>query len=189
MNRLRQTVLIALVLVAVMAMDQTPRSHSDPAPNRPAKPSTNFIDFNLKRLNPEDIDYGQRVEEMRNNGMEATVDDYYFWSNLVAFAALFIAFSMYYRLNVVDKRREWSTARVVSWCHNALVEARRQAFEWGEKYTELKRIMDDQIEARSSQEQQSAGDKETITNLRQQVTLLTRQLQDERQKNRNLKGA
>ncbi len=183
-----QIVLVGIVLVASLAPAQTSNSRYDPVPNRGDKQGSNFIDFQLKRLNPQDIDYGQRIEAMRRGAIEATIDDYYYWSNLATITALLITFCMYFRLNAVHKRRAFSTARVVAWCHNALVEARGEALQQGAKYLELKRITDDQVEARSSQEQQATSDKETITGLRQQVTVLTHRLLEEQQKNRNLKG-
>ncbi len=82
------------------------------------------------------------------------MDDYYYWSNLVAISGLVIVFCLFFRQHVVLKRRVFSTARVVTWYHNELVEARNQAFEQGAKYLQLKRHTDDQIEAGLAQKPQ-----------------------------------
>lgn len=145
---------LGIVLAALAAPSQTPRSSYDPAANRPAKQRDSFMDFALKKLNPQDIDYGQRIEEMRRTAIVATMDDYYYWSNLVAISGLVIMFCLFFRQHVVLKRRAFSTARVVTWYHNELVEARNQAFEQGAKYLQLKRRADDQIEAGLAQKPQ-----------------------------------
>lgn len=145
---------LGIVLAALAASGQTSRSSYDPAANRPAKQHDSFMDFALKKLNPQDIDYGENIEEMRRTAIVATMDDYYYWSNLVAISGLVIMFCLFSRQHVVLKRRAFSTARVVTWYHNELVEARNQAFEQGAKYLQLKRLADDQIEAGLAQKPQ-----------------------------------
>jgi hypothetical protein len=145
---------LGIVLAALAASGQTPRSSYDPAANRPAKQRDSFMDFALKKLNPQDIDYGENIEEMRRTAIVATMDDYYYWSNLAAISGLVIMFCLFFRQHVVLKRRAFSTARVVTWYHNELVEARNQAFEQGAKYLQLKRLADAQIEAGLAQKPQ-----------------------------------
>jgi hypothetical protein len=150
----RKTAFLAIAFAAMAASGQTSRSSYDPAANRPAKQHGSFIDFTLRKINPQDIDYGQSIEEMRRTAMIATIDDYYYWSNLVAISGLVIMFCLFYRQHIVLKRRVFSTARVVTWYHNELLEARNQAFEQGAKYLDLKRLADDQFEAGLAQKPQ-----------------------------------
>jgi hypothetical protein len=154
MKCVRKIGFLGIVLGAMMASGQTSRSSYDPAANRPAKQHDSFMDFALKKVNPQDIDYGQGIEEMRRTAIVATMDDCYYWSNLVAISGLVIMFCLFFRQHVLLKRRASSTARVVTWYHNELLEARSQAFEQGAKYLQLKRRTDDQIEAGLTQNPQ-----------------------------------
>lgn len=224
--------LFSVVLATMMASAQTSSSGYDPAANRPAKQHDSFVDFTLRKLNPQDIDYGQSIEEMRRTAIVATIDDYYYWSNLLAISGLVVMFCLFFRQHVMLKRRAFSTARLITSYHNELMEARSQAFEQGAKYQQLKRLADDEFETILAQkqqpsksgsvsaeplaspgksvngapanaqtqdeqvlrdaikklEQQAGKDKETITSLRQQTSVLSRRLQDEQQKNRSLRG-
>jgi hypothetical protein len=217
--------LIGIVLVPLIASGQTPRSNYDPATNHPSKQSSGFIDFVLKQLNPRNTDYGQLLEDGRRIAIEATIDDYYFWSNLTAILVLLMTFCIFLRQRALIKRREVSTARLVAWYHNELFGAREQVFELTAKYGQLKGTIEAEIEARLTQkpakgeaaressdplgnikgsapnaqsdnervlreaikkmEQQAARDKETLSSLRQQITTLSRRLQEEQQKNRS----
>ena len=219
--------LIGILLVPLIASGQTPRSNYDPAANHTAKQSSGFIDFALQQLNPENTDYGQLLENGRRIAIEATVDDYYFWSNLTAILVLLMMFCIFLRKRALLKRREVSTARLVAWYHNELFGAREHAFELAAKYGQLKGTIEAEIEAKLTQkpakgeaaresndllgninrsapnaqsdneqtlretikkmEQQAARDKETFSSLRQQITTLSRRLQEEQQKNRSQK--
>lgn len=154
MKSVRTIGFLVILFAALAASGQTSRSSYDPAANRPAKQRDSFMDFALKNLNPQDIDYGQRIQEMRRTAIVATLDDYYYWSNLVAISGLVIMFCLFFRQHVVLKRRAFSTARAVTWYHNELLEARNQAFEQGAKYLQMKQIADDQIEAGLAQKPQ-----------------------------------
>jgi hypothetical protein len=151
MKRTRKVGLVGIVFATLILHGQTSRSSYDPAANRPAKQRDSFMDFALKKLNPQDIDYGQKIEEMRRAAVVATIDDYYFWSNFGAVCALALTFSLFFRQHILLKRRELSTARLVTWYHNELVEARNQAFEQGAKCLALKRSLDDHVESTLSQ--------------------------------------
>ncbi len=156
MRCVHKAALLGLVLATLMAQGQTSRSSYDPAANRPAKQRESFVDFALKKLNPQDIDYGQKIEKMRQLGILATINDYYYWSNLLAIGVLVIMFCLFFRQDVLLKRRALSVARLVTWYHNELLEARDQAFEQGTKYLQMKRIADEQIEAALAQKPQPA---------------------------------
>ncbi len=143
--------LLVMAFATLIVNGQASRSSYDPAANRPARQRESFVDFALKKLNPQDIDYGQKIEEMRRAAVVATIDDYYFWSNFGAVCALALTFGLCFRQHILLKRRALSTARLATWYHNELVEARNQAFEQGAKYLVLKRSLDDQTESAPAQ--------------------------------------
>lgn len=47
-----------------------------------------FFDYALGKINPQDKDYGTAVEARRSGAVEHTVDDLYFWSNVVTLLLL-----------------------------------------------------------------------------------------------------
>ena len=151
MKRTRKVGFIGIVFATLIVHGQTSRQSYDPAANRPTGQRDSFVDFALKKLNPQDIDYGQKMEEMRRAAVVATIDDYYFWSNFGAVCALALTFSLFFRQHILLKRRALSTVRLVTWYHNELVEARNQAFEQGAKCLALKRSLDDQVESTLTQ--------------------------------------
>jgi hypothetical protein len=151
MKYTRKVGFIGIVFVTLILNGQVSRSSYDPAANRPGRQRNSFVDFVLKKLNPQDIDYGQKIEEVRRAAAVATIDDYYFWSNFGAVCALALIFSLFFRQHTLLKRRALSTARLVTWYHNELVEARNQAFEQGAKCLALQRSLDDQIESTPAQ--------------------------------------
>jgi hypothetical protein len=59
----------------------TPTSQS--APKRQG-----FFDYALGKINPHGIDYGASMESGRNAVVENTIDDLYFWSNVVTLLLL-----------------------------------------------------------------------------------------------------
>lgn len=59
-----------------------------PAPTRSAQKPKGFFDYALGKINPQDKDYGTAVEAGRGDAVEHTVDDLYFWSNVVTLLLL-----------------------------------------------------------------------------------------------------
>jgi hypothetical protein len=63
--------------------------------DRPATPTSQSVpkrqglfDYALGKINPSDIDYGASMESARNAVVENTIDDLYFWSNVVTLLLL-----------------------------------------------------------------------------------------------------
>ena len=61
-------------------------------PNTPTSQSApkrqGFFDYALGKINPQGIDYGASIESVRNAVVENTIDDLYFWSNVVTLLLL-----------------------------------------------------------------------------------------------------
>src|SRR5437016_7769037 len=88
MNLSSRTVLISTLFLVSCAAAQSPRSAYDPAPGKPQKHYDSFVDFALKQINPQDIDYGQRIEEARQNIIKGTIMNLEFWSNTLPLIVL-----------------------------------------------------------------------------------------------------
>ena len=77
-------VFAALILVpaGLQGQDQAVASHY--ASHKPQ----GFADYALGKINPNDTDYGEALDVARNATVKHTMDDLYFWSNVVALILL-----------------------------------------------------------------------------------------------------
>lgn len=123
MKRASNLVLLVFVLAILtpFGFSQAQASNYDPrSQQRPAVRRDSFLDFTLARFNPENKDYGQCFSEGRIVLLHETMNDGYFWSNVVALALLccFLAVIIYQK--TVLTRREWSTTEVLTQFEQAL---------------------------------------------------------------------
>lgn len=58
------------------------------APTRSVRRPKGFFDYALGKINPQDKDYGATTQERRRSAVAHTVDDLYFWSNVVTLLLL-----------------------------------------------------------------------------------------------------
>jgi hypothetical protein len=157
MNLSSKTVLTFALFLASWAAAQSPRSSHDPAPRKPQKHYDSFVDFALKQINPQDIDYGQRIEEARQSFIDDSILSLEFWGNTLPVIVLLIAFGMFVRQDNERKRREILVAEVLAWYHNGLVDAHQEHSGLLTKYRQLKKIYDDQREAKLAEGAQPVG--------------------------------
>src|ERR1700747_92052 len=92
LNHASRIVMVCLLLATTgafsLVVQQAPRPYH-PASQRPAeKPADSFVDCALKRINPSDRNYGQCIDEGRKLVLEETIENGYFWSNMVALGLL-----------------------------------------------------------------------------------------------------
>ena len=121
-------------LLAVMQA----RPSYDPASQRPAeKPADSFVDFVLKRINPSDKNYGQCIDEGRKLVLEETIENGYFWSNMVALGLLACLFVIIAYQHKRQARREWVMAEVLQQYEHALARANAQVDEATKRNHEL----------------------------------------------------
>src|SRR6266571_8795475 len=109
---------------------QSTRSTYDPAANgRPSNPRPGFVDFTLKRINPSDRDYGQCVDENRKLLLTESLENGYFWSNLVSLGLLGCLFIIIGYQQKRHTRSEWMAADALGQLEHALTRARGQVEE------------------------------------------------------------
>jgi hypothetical protein len=114
------------------------RPSYDPASQRPAeKPADSFVDFALKRINPSDKNYGQCIDEGRKFVLEETIENGYFWSNIVALGLLACLFVIIAYQHKRQGRREWVVAEVLQQYEHALARANAQVDEATKRNHEL----------------------------------------------------
>jgi hypothetical protein len=210
LGRIRRFVLLG----AAVAATQPAIPKRNPAPANQAGPKGNVVDWGLKQINPRDIDYGQRVEELRQTVIDSTIHDYGFWTDFVVAGVLGMMFLMVFWQDRQNRRMRFSNARVVTAYYNELAMARDQINLLSSEYAQVKEMLDERREASFVSRPQAAkrdnapasnSNKDTVStvpdgqpgreqlltengNLKQQVKTLTAKWQEEQQKNRKLKG-
>jgi hypothetical protein len=129
--------LLATTGVSSFAVMQARRSY-DPAPQRPAeKPADSFVDFALKRINSSDKNYGQCIDEGRKFVLEETIENGYFWSNMVALVLLGCLFVIIVYQHSRQARREWVVAEALQQYEHSLARANAQVDEATKRNQEL----------------------------------------------------
>jgi hypothetical protein len=81
---------IAFSIVALVAATARGQDHTDPssAPHQTARRSQGFLDYTLGKINPANKDYGLSAADLRAEVVHDSIDDLYFWSNLVTLSLL-----------------------------------------------------------------------------------------------------
>ncbi len=224
----RQIALAVCLFAATLAAAQRPRSSYDPAQQHPPKQHNSLIDFVLKRINPTDKDYGQWIEQARQNAIEAGLDRL---PMLLSVALLLGSFVVIVHQNRERRHREIIATRFLAWYHNELIHARETDREVIARNQRLKKMIDESAEAEPAPKtaqptaksgpsaagngatgpvlaapkttagaghdlateinklrQKVVAQDDTERTLRQQIGQLNSRLQEERQKNRTLKG-
>jgi hypothetical protein len=106
---------------------QSTRSTYDPAANRqPSKSREGFIDFTLKRINPSDKDYGQMIAAGRNLLLAETIENGYFWSNVLSLGLLGCLFILVVYQQKHLNRAEWKSAEILAQYEHALARSHGQ---------------------------------------------------------------
>ena len=214
--------------VCLLAASERPRSSYDPAQPHPVKQPDSLIDFVLKRINPTDKDYGQWIEQARQNAIEAGLDSL---PMLLSVVLLLGSFVVIVHQNRERRHRETIATRFLTWYHNELIHARETARDAIVRNRRLKTMIDEPAEAETATKtaqpvsksgpsvagngatshalaalkttpaaghdliteinklrQKVVAQDDTEKTLRQQIGQLNSRLQEEKQKNRTLKG-
>jgi len=109
-----------LAMVSPPCRAQVSRSSYDPvAQQRPSK-QKDFVDFTLKRINPSDKDYGQRLDKGRRMVLEEAIESAYFWSNIISLSLLGCLFIIIIYQHKVQARREWTAAEMLAQYEHSL---------------------------------------------------------------------
>jgi hypothetical protein len=129
---------LILVALASLSWSQAARSRYDPAANeQPSKPRAGFIDFTLKRINPSDKDYGQRIAADRNLLLAETIENGYFWSNVVSLGLLGCLFILVVYQQKQLTRAEWKSAEILAQYEHALKRANVQVADAAKRNSEI----------------------------------------------------
>jgi hypothetical protein len=143
----KTTIRVIIVPLIVLASapsswPQAARSRYDPAANEPpSKPRAGFVDFTLKRINPSDKDYGQMIATGRNLLLAETIENGYFWSNVVSLGLLGCLFILVVYQQKHLNRAEWKSAEIVAQYEHALKRANVQLADATKRNSEIIEVL------------------------------------------------
>lgn len=138
MKRCALLVLIFLSLVATAGAVQADRSSYDPmARGRRAEQPKGIIETTLAGINPRDRNYGDAVEDWRQDVFGNTLRQVYFWGLIVLGMGLGISLAGNGWLLRERERRLTISADVVTQLFNAYIGSRAKALEVIGKYNSL----------------------------------------------------
>ena len=216
MKRRLQLIVIVVFIVISTAVAQMPRSSFDPAPAHGARNQKGFIDWALSQINRRDIDYGARIEVMRQRMLNSTLRDAGFRVEALLIGALLLLYVCYWWECRRSTNLKVSTVRIVTACHNELQAARQHIAKLSSEYEQARRVLEERTEPAPLAAQTAGGRRQTAAvsgdqkdvvagstgngqlnrdellvennSLKQQVRTLTIKWQEEQQRNRKLKG-
>ncbi len=102
-------------------------SRGGAAASQPRRPKDGFADYTLKRINPNDTNYGQCIDDGRRLLLAETIENGYFWSNLVTLALLALFFSVMVFQWRASRRRALISAEALCQYQSALARAEAHA--------------------------------------------------------------
>jgi nitroreductase len=95
----------------------------------------------LKRINPSDKDYGQMISAGRNLLLAETIENGYFWSNVVSLGLLGCLFILVVYQQKHLNRAEWKSAEIVAQYEHALKRANVQAADATKRNSEIIEVL------------------------------------------------
>ena len=96
-----------------------------------------FADYALGKVNPNDTDYGAALDAARGTTVAHTIDDLYFWSNVVALLLLSGVTTVFlFHLRTADKK-EITAATLIAQLWNGRVSDRIEIERRTEQYNNL----------------------------------------------------
>jgi hypothetical protein len=120
--------LLAILYSSVMAAQD--KSTYDPAhPAQSSRRAQGFVDFTLGHINARDIEYGKCLDEDRKTMLEETIENGYFWSNLVSVGLLGCLFLIIVYQHSSRARQDWSVASLLAEQEHSLARSQAQINE------------------------------------------------------------
>jgi hypothetical protein len=112
--------LALLFLVTAPAWPQKSNAKYDPAVSSPAKPKQGLLDFTLRHINSTDRDYGFCIDQDRAFLLGQTIDNGYFWSNVVCLALMGCLFAGIVFQHKGNVEHGWKLAETIAQYKSAL---------------------------------------------------------------------
>jgi hypothetical protein len=166
-----RTVVLAISLWCVYGQSfaQTVK-RSDSGTAQPAAKRQGFFDYALGKINPRDTDYGAAMESGRAALVENSVDDLYFWSNVVTLLLLSgLVAVVLLQWRAADKR-EVIAASLIAQLWNGRVSDRIEIDRRTEQFNRLVEAHNAEAErALSAKPQPASGEEQADSELKRTV--------------------
>src|SRR5713226_511191 len=154
-------VLSLVLLVDAVCLGQTQAHQSPAAPHSPQK-RQGFFDYILGKVNPNGSDYGASMQTGRDAAVQNTVDDLYFWSNVVTLLLLTGTAAVIFLQWRSSDKKEVVAASLITELWNGRVSDRIELERRTEQFNQLVETHNAEVEkALSLKSQPSEKDKET----------------------------
>ena len=128
---------VCILLTIATGLAGAQPSSYDPAAKQQSKSREGFVESALKRINPQNTDYGCQLDEARKLAVDQTIKSVDSWAVLVALGFLVLSFFIVLHQHRERNRREAIAAEFLAQYHNAWVDARAQAADAIHRYNEL----------------------------------------------------
>ena len=133
-----------------------------PAPERPTQRPQGFFDYALGKINPQDKDYGTAIEGRRNGAVEHTVENLYFWSNVVTLLLLCGAAAIALLQWRASDKREVIAASLIAQLWNGRMSDRIEIERRTEQFNRLVETHNAEVERALSQAASTSEKKEQV---------------------------
>jgi hypothetical protein len=172
MTRLSMTLCALLLTLSSLSFGQ---DHNQSHPAQSTVPKRGgFFDFILGKINPDGNDYGARIQSVRDGAVANTVDDLYFWSNVITLLLLTGSVSVILLQWRSEAKREVITAAIIAELWNGRVSDGIELTRRTEQFNQLVETHNAEVEKAFALKQQQAGsDRQTTGNLNRSVRKLT----------------
>ena len=172
MTRLSMTLCALMLAFAPTSSGQT-LNPAAPSQHPPRK-QEGFFDFVLGKINPNGNDYGARLQSGRDAVVVNTVDDLYFWSNVMTLLLLTGSVAVILLQWRSEAKREVITAAIIAELWNGRVSDGIELDRRTDQFNQLVATHNADVEkALALKQQQQGSDKETSGNLTRNVRKLT----------------
>lgn len=156
--------LVVLILGSFGNASGQNTSQPKAAPIQSARKPQGFFDYALGKINPQEKDYGAAIETLRSGVVEHTIDDLYFWSNVVTLLLLCgLAALILLQWRAIE-RREVIAASLITQLWNGRVSDRIEIERRTEQFNRLVETRNAEVEraiseatATSKTKEQEAG--------------------------------
>jgi hypothetical protein len=174
MKRLNTALVFAALVFGPAVTPGQDHAAAAHAPQQGAHKPQGFADYALGKVNPNDKDYGAEADSVRGATVEHSIDDLYFWSNVVTLTLLAgVTAILLFHLRGADKR-EVISATLIAQLWNGRVSDRIEIERRTEQYNSLVEQHNAEVERALSPKSQAAeGDKQSPSELTRTVGQLT----------------
>ena len=129
-------ILFLVGTLGAMASAQ-PQDTSRPIATEPGTRRGGFLDYALGKINPKDRDYGSMMQAEREIAVRHTIDDLYFWSNVLSLVLLTGAVAVIFLQWRAADKRELIAASLIAQLWNGRVSDRIEIERRTEQFNQL----------------------------------------------------